>query len=152
MPKLLKKIAIILSLITTIIGSLTFVMTYMNIGFGNDFLSQWLTSFLLAATTMAPLGFVMVAIISKLVTMVMPKASEAKRNLAVGIAMAFVMEGSMALVTTMNNLGFPATAERIYPWLQEWGQAFLVALPLGLVIGLIMSIFIKPRLERVMAS
>ncbi len=45
MPKLLKKIVIILSLITTIIGSLTFVMTYMNIGFGNDFLSQWLTSF-----------------------------------------------------------------------------------------------------------
>lgn len=150
--KLLKKIAIILPLIITLVGSLTFVMTYMNIGFGDQFINQWLTSLLLAAITMAPLGFLMVAIISKLVLAVMPKASENKRNFVIGLSMALIMESFMALVTTMNNLGLPANVDLINQWLQNWGQAVLIALPFGLVISLIMTLFVKPRLERLMAS
>ncbi|WP_197480499.1 DUF2798 domain-containing protein [Marinomonas sp. SBI22] len=57
MPKLLKKIAIVASIIVTLVGSLTFVMTYQNIGFNDNFVRQWLSSLALAALSMAPIGF-----------------------------------------------------------------------------------------------
>jgi hypothetical protein len=150
--KLFKKVAIILSLIITLVGSLTFVMTYKNIGFGEQFVGQWLSSLLLAATTMAPLGFLMVALITKLVSVVMPTASENKRNFVIGLSMALIMESFMALVTTINNLGFPEHGTLVNQWLQDWGQAILIALPFGLVTSLMMTLFVKPKLERLMAS
>ena len=62
--KIVKKILVMLSLVFTLIGILTFAMTYQNIGFNEQFFEQWLTSTLWSVTTMAPLGFLMIAIIS----------------------------------------------------------------------------------------
>ncbi len=148
MQKMAKKILVVVPLVLTLIGSLTFVMTYQNIGFGELFLYQWIESTLLVATTMAPLGFLMIAVISKMVVLVLPKASEAKRNVIIGVTMALVVESIMALVTTLNNIGFPAISE----FFTAWWSALIIALPLGLLISLIMTTFIKPKLERYLAS
>jgi hypothetical protein len=148
MQKMAKKILVVVPLVLTLIGSLTFVMTYQNIGFGELFLYQWIESTLLVATTMAPLGFLMIAVISKMVVLVLPKASEAKRNVVIGVTMALVMESIMALVTTLNNTGFPAISE----FFTAWWSALIIALPLGLLISLLMTTFIKPKLERYLAS
>ncbi|MGI2110434.1 DUF2798 domain-containing protein [Shewanella frigidimarina] len=147
MKKIAKKILVTVSLILTLIGSLTFVMTYQNIGFGEKFFYQWIVSTLLAATTMAPIGFMMITVISKIALLIFPNVSEAKRNVAIGVAMALVMEGIMALVTTLNNIGFTALSELITAW---W-SALIIALPLGLLISLMMTTLVKPELERYLA-
>lgn len=148
MPKLLKKIVIVASIILTLVGSLTFVMTYQNIGFGESFLLQWLSSLLLAATIMAPTGFIMMTLVSRTIKRLLPHTAEMKRNFATGFTMAIIMESIMALVTTLNNLGISNTAE----FMQNWWGAFTLALPLGLVIALMMTVFVKPKLEKFMAS
>lgn len=146
--KIIKKALVMLSLIFTLIGLLTFAMTYQNIGFNEQFFEKWLTSTLWSATTMAPLGFIMIAIISKLVSIALPKAIESRQNFVIGVSMAVIMESIMTLVTTINNIDINTVTElAIY-----WWQAFVIALPLGLLISLIMSLFVKPRLDRYMAS
>jgi hypothetical protein len=146
--KIIKKALVMLSLIFTLIGLLTFAMTYQNIGFNEQFFEKWLTSTLWSATTMAPLGFIMIAIISKLVSIALPKATESRQNFVIGVSMAVIMESIMTLVTTINNIDINTVTElTIY-----WWQAFVIALPLGLLISLIMSLFVKPRLDRYMAS
>ena len=148
MPKLLKKIAIVASIIVTLVGSLTFIMTYQNIGFADNFISQWLSSLALAAVIMAPIGFSLMTLISYLAKRCLPNTSEVKRNFVVGFSMALIMESVMAVVTTYNNLGVSNAAE----FAQNWFGAFILALPLGVLIALMMTLIIKPRLERYMAS
>ncbi len=146
--RIVKKTLVMLSLIFTLIGLLTFVMTYQNIGFNEQFFEKWLTATLWSATTMAPVGFLMIAIISKIVSIALPKATESKQNFVIGVSMAVIMESIMALVTTINNIDVKTVTElTVY-----WWQAFVIALPLGLLISLIMSLFVKPKLERYMAN
>jgi len=146
--KFVKKILVMSLLVISLISILTFAMTYQNIGFNELFFEQWLASTFWSATTMAPLGFVMIAIISKVVSIALPRAAESKQNFIIGILMAVVMESFMALVTTINNVGILTITELA----GYWWHAFLIALPLGLVISLLMTLFVKPRLERYMAS
>ncbi|PKG57105.1 hypothetical protein CXF83_17285 [Shewanella sp. Choline-02u-19] len=148
MKNMAKKILVTVSLVLTLIGSLTFVMTYKNIGFGEQFLYQWIASTLIVAITMAPIGFMMVAVISKIVVLVLPRASESKRNVIIGVAMALVMESIMALVTTLNNIEFTTLSELM----NVWWSALIIALPLGLLISLMMTTLVKPKLERYLAS
>lgn len=148
MPKLFKKIVIVASIVLTLVGSLTFVMTYRNIGFDDDFISQWLSSLALAAVVMAPIGFMMMSLISKLIKKILPNTADTKRNFIVGFSMAIIMESVMSLVTTFNNLGMTTHLE----FAQNWWGAFILALPLGIFIALMMTLFIKPRLETYMAS
>ncbi|WP_462173963.1 DUF2798 domain-containing protein [Pseudoalteromonas xiamenensis] len=145
---LLRKMLVLVPLIFTLIGILTFVMTYQNIGFSNAFVEQWLTSTLWAATTMAPIGFVMVTIISKVVGTLIPNTREVTKNTVIGISMAIIMEGIMAVVTTINNVHYTSIIE----FSGAWWQAFIVALPVGLLISVFMNLTVKPRLERFMAS
>lgn len=146
--KILKKLLVLVPLIFTLIGALTFVMTYQNIGFVDGFFEQWMYSTILSATTMAPLGFLMITLVTKAVNMLLPNQKEAFKNIVIGISMAIIMESIMALVTTMNNLGFTATIE----FISFWWQAFLIALPVGLMISVVMTMTIKPKLERFLAS
>ncbi|MBD1583863.1 DUF2798 domain-containing protein [Pseudoalteromonas sp. S16_S37] len=146
--KLLKKILVMVPVVFTLVGILTFVMTYKNIGLSDGFVAQWLTSTLWAATTMAPIGFVMAALISKVVAVLQPKARDAIKNTVIGISMAVIMEGFMAAVTTINNVPYKSMATFVVYW---W-QAFILALPVGLLISVFMTLTVKPRLERFMAS
>lgn len=148
MPKLLKKIAIVASIILTLVGSLTFVMTYQNIGFTDNFVSKWLSSLALAAVVIAPIGFLLITLMGRIVKKCLPNSSDLTRKFAVAISMAVIMESVLAVVTTLNNLGMTDAAE----FAQNWFSAFTLALPLGIFIGLIMTLFIKPRLEKYMAS
>ncbi len=146
--KMIKKLLIMVPLVFTLVGILTFVMTFQNLGFVDGFFNQWLSSTVWAATTMAPLGFVMVALVGKAVSMFLPKASERIQNTVIGILMAIIMEGFMALVTTINNLsGVTGLA-----FFTQWWHAFLIAIPVGLMISMVMTLAIKPRIERFMAS
>lgn len=138
------KILLIASLMVVIAGSLTGVITYMNIGFTSEYLSSWMSSFVLVVILMMPIGMGMTVLITKLINRLIPKKSEGVRNLIIGIIMAIVMESFMALVGTLNNIEFHNASEFYIRWL----NGFLGALPLGLIIMLVMSMGMKPRIEQ----
>ncbi|MCQ1058970.1 DUF2798 domain-containing protein [Photobacterium sp. DNB23_23_1] len=145
---LIYKILVVLGMMTLMGGTLTGVMTYMNVGFTDTFLIDWLTSFLKTVLVMMPVGMVMMTLVTKLVTKLMPNASEHKRNLVVGLNMAVIMESIMAFTTTANNIGFSDLNQFTHSWL----QGFFAALPIGLTLITLISLTIKPKIERFLKS
>ncbi|MEZ9655918.1 DUF2798 domain-containing protein [Vibrio splendidus] len=144
----LYKILVMMSLMLTIGGSLTAVMTYMNVGFGEAFIGNWFSSLALVVVIMMPIGMVMMTLVTKLVAKVLPNYGEKARNLIVGLIMAFIMESIMAFVTAANNIGFSDTSA----FTSGWFNGFIAALPIGLTIMVVMSMTVKPKLERFMKS
>lgn len=123
-------------------------MTYKNLGMTKTFMSDWFSSFAIAALIMIPAGFAFMTIIGKLVQFGMPKSKKIHQQLATGLSMAFVMESVMAASTTANTIGFSDKAAFVH----AWQQAFLTALPFGMFMAVMMSLFLKPKIEKFMAS
>ncbi|MCF7484380.1 DUF2798 domain-containing protein [Vibrio sp. A2-1] len=144
----LHKALVLMSLMLTIGGSLTAVMTYMNVGFGEAFISNWLSSLALAVVIMMPIGMVMMTLVTKVIAKALPNYGEKARNLIVGLIMAFIMESIMAFVTAANNIGFSDPSA----FTSGWFNGFIAALPIGLTIMVVMSMTVKPKLERFMKS
>ncbi|OBT30472.1 DUF2798 domain-containing protein [Vibrio splendidus] len=144
----LHKALVMMSLMLTIGGSLTAVMTYMNVGFGEAFISNWLSSLALVVVIMIPIGMVMMTLVTKVTAKALPNYGEKPRNLIVGLIMAFIMESIMAFVTAANNIGFSDTSA----FTSGWFNGFIAALPIGLTIMVVMSMTVKPKLERFMKS
>lgn len=144
----LLKILVMASLMTFIGGTLTGVMTYMNVGFGDSFVRSWVSSFTLVALVMMPIGFGMMTLMTKLIGALLPNQSETARNLLVGLVMAVIMESLMAFITAANNIGFSDTSA----FTTGWFNGFLAALPIGLTIMIVMSLTIKPKIEKFLKS
>ena len=142
------KIMVMVSIIVFVGGSLTGIMTYTNVGITEHLYMDWFTSFLSAVLVMAPVGLAMTALMNALVAKLLPKASELKRNLVISVFMALTMESLMAFVTATNNIGYADM--RLF--LNGWAEGLLAALPIGLTIMLIMSVTVKPKLERFLKS
>ncbi|MBU1294199.1 MAG: DUF2798 domain-containing protein [Gammaproteobacteria bacterium] len=142
MSKKVQKIAIIVSFVIAIGGSLTLLMTWKNIGFTDGFMGAWLSSFALCVLCIAPIGGVIAFMINRLVNLVFPRLSSVKKNIVFGLIMAVLMESIMAVVTTMNLHGFMVLKDFIDFWL----VTFVSALPAGLAISVLMSLVIKPKL------
>ncbi|WP_137170263.1 DUF2798 domain-containing protein [Marinomonas sp. FW-1] len=142
MSNKVQKIAVIVSLVIAIGGSLTFLMTWRNIGFTQDFMTSWLSSFALCILCIAPIGGVIAFMVNRLVNMLFPSLSSMKQNIVFGLIMAVLMESIMAVVTTVNLHGFLALKDLINFWI----ATFMAALPAGLAISVLMSLVIKPKL------
>jgi len=124
------------------------MMTYSNSGFSKNFLSDWLSSFLLCVVVMAPLGGGISYLLHKLISNVFGQFSELKRNIIFALMMAIFMEAIMAIVTVSNNIGFID----IDHFASAWMNAFLLALPIGICFSTLISTTIKPRLEQYFKS
>lgn len=142
------KIMVMVSIIVFVGGSLTSIMTYTNVGITEHLYMDWFTSFLSAVLLMAPVGLAMTALMNTLVAKLLPKASELKRNLVISVFMALTMESLMAFVTATNNIGF-ANMRLFYT---AWVEGLLATLPIGLTLMLVMSVTVKPKLERFLKS
>lgn len=142
MSKIVQKIGVIASLVITFGGFLTLLMTWKNIGFTDGFIGAWLSSFALCVLCIAPIGGVIAFIINRLVTLIFPSFSSVKKNIVFGLVMAVMMESIMAVVTTINLHGFIMIKE----FVGFWVVTFVSALPAGLVISVLMSLVIKPKL------
>ncbi|GGB62486.1 DUF2798 domain-containing protein [Shewanella inventionis] len=142
------KVAVVLAMMTFMGGSLIGVMTYINLGYSDTFFYDWLMSFLFAAVTVMPAGFILMALLTHFVEKWLPNTNEKKRNIIVGLFMAITMESAMALSTAINNIGFSSQASLFNHWL----EALLAALPLGLTLMIITSLTIKPKIERFLKS
>ncbi|WP_028022392.1 DUF2798 domain-containing protein [Enterovibrio calviensis] len=145
---LYQKVLVVLCMMTVMGGSLTSVMTYINLGFTETFFTDWGSSFLLAAITVMPVGFLLMVLLTKLSHALLPNTRELKRNLLVGVSMALIMESGMAFTTAMNNVGFEGKGVFFDAWL----DGVLAALPVALTLMLIISTTVKPKIERFMKS
>jgi hypothetical protein len=144
---LLYKVLLILTMMTVIGGLLTGVMTYMNVGYSNTFFHDWSRA-LLAAFAIMPIGFLLMGLITKTINQMLPNTQAYKRNLITGILMACIMESMLAFSTAAKTIGFADQAA----FLNGWLQGFLVALPVGLTLMVIMSMTIKPKIEAFLKS
>ncbi|WP_100636889.1 DUF2798 domain-containing protein [Marinomonas sp. ef1] len=142
MSKKVQKIAIIVSFVIAIGGSLTLLMTWKNIGFTDGFMGAWLSSFALCVLCIAPIGGVISVVTNSLVNKVFYTLSMTQKNIVFGFVMAVIMESIMAIVTTINLHGFLVLDK----FIDLWGATFISALPAGLVISILMSLVIKPKL------
>lgn len=142
MSKNAQKIGVIAGLVIIIGGFLTLLMTWKNLGFSDGFMGAWLSSFALCVLCIAPIGGVIALIINHLVNLLFSRLSPVKRNIVFGLLMAVLMESIMAVVTTVNLHGFMMLKEFVDFWL----ATFVSALPAGLVISVLMSLVIKPKL------
>ena len=143
MLKNFKKILIIFSIVAVIGGTLTFVMTWNNLGFGDGFLRAWLSSFALCVICIAPIGGVIAMLINKILRAVLPDISTVQMNVIFGLCMAVIMESIMAVVTTINLNDFSDW----HHFLSMWIASLLTALPIGIFFSIILSLIIKPKLE-----
>lgn len=146
--KLIKKILVVAGLIMLFVGTLTCAMTYKNLGYTDTFYSSWATSFVYSVLVTAPAASIVSTLMHLYVNKVFSKLSETPKNLIFGLHMAVIMEGIMACVTAGNNVGF----QSIPGFLGGWLDAFAVAFPLGFVLATALSLTIKPRLVRFLAS
>lgn len=142
------KILVILAMMSLMGGTITGVMTYINLGYSETFFNDWLHSFLVALVTVMPCGFFIMAGLTKLAAMFLTRLKESYRNVLVGIATALIMESGMAFTTTINNIGLSNTSE----FLSAWLQGILGALPVALALMITINLTIKPKVERFLKS
>lgn len=145
---LIHKIALVLSVMLCIGGTLTAVMTYMQVGYDQNFLAHWLQALLSVVIIMMPIGALLMTLLSKAAATRLSQLSEMQRNLLVGVSMAVIMESIMAAITASSNIGFTDSSA----FINAWGNGFIAALPVGLTIMVIMSLTIKPKIERFLKS
>ena len=144
---LLYKVLLILVLMTVIGGLLTGVMTYMNVGYSDTFFIDWSRA-LLAAYAIMPIGFLLMGLVTKFINHKLPNTKAYKRNLITGVLMACIMESMLAFSTASKTIGFANQTA----FLNGWLEGFLVALPVGLTLMVIVSMTIKPKIEAFLKS
>lgn len=144
----LHKLLVITSVISVMAGTITGIMTYVNLGYGPDFFANWFSSLVLAVCILVPAGYVVMTSINWVVARLFTALSDFNKNLIVGVLMAVAMESIMALSTAANTIGFGDIAAYISACI----SGFVTALPVGVAMSLIMTLTVKPRLEKFMAS
>jgi len=141
------KAIVILAMISVMGGLLTGVMTYMNVGDSENFMTSWRNA-LLSAYAVMPVGIILIGLITKFINKIMPNSGVHQRNFIIGGLMAVIMESLLAFSTSLNLNGFSNHSALFTGWL----EGFLAALPLGLTLVIIISMTIKPKIERFLKS
>lgn len=130
-------------IMSTISAFFISIMTYVNIGFSEEFFERVVKSLLLATLVMIPLGWSVMYVCNKIVTSLFPNLGDIIQNIMIGILIAIVMEAIMAISTTLNIDGYHGLTQ----FFNFWFKTYLAALPFALIFSPIMTIFIKPKLE-----
>ncbi|MDB1125044.1 DUF2798 domain-containing protein [Vibrio algarum] len=143
-----QKILVMLGMISLMGGSITGTMTFLNLGFTDTFYIDWATNFLTALVTVIPLGFMMMALLTKGAEVLLPKVTEKVRDVLVGVSMALIMESGMAFISAYNHVGL----DNQHEFVNAWMDGVLGALPVALVLMISISLTIKPKVEKFLKS
>lgn len=143
---IIKKVFAVLVTMCCMGGTFTGVMTFINTGYSEHFYSDWLGTFLFAAITAMPIGFVLMGQLTKVYLWLMPTVPVTLRNLFIGISMAFIMGTLMGFVTTLKHLGL----DNLTDFVNSWFITVTGALPVGLTMMIIASLTIKPKLDNLL--
>jgi hypothetical protein len=128
-------------ILPTVALLLSAVMTWANVGFGDAFLPRWGKSFLTSLVVL-PIILVSLGALEKWVDTTFTTAHWVARKLAVSLLTAFAIESVLALVVTALST----------PWghsfAPTWWITFSRSMPVGVVIGLFMAFYLKPKMDQ----
>lgn len=132
----------------SLIGTLTAIMSYVNLLPSQDFLTTWLTAFSFAFIIILPLGIVMFFSINKLIGRLFPSLSSIQKKIFQGFLMAVIMELILAVVTTFINHGYQHASH----FLDIVFNSFIYAIPVGVTFSLLMTLVLQPKLARFLVT
>lgn len=145
---LIQKVLVMLGMVSLMGGTITGTMTYLNLGFTETFFADWATNFFTALVTVIPMGFTLMALLTKGAQRLLPNMAAKARDALVGIIMALVMESGMALTSAYHTVGLSNRAD----FVEAWMNGVLGALPVALVLMITVSMTIKPKVEKLLKS
>ncbi|XPF93228.1 DUF2798 domain-containing protein [Colwellia sp. RE-S-Sl-9] len=140
----LKNVPIMLSFMLLMVGTITAIMTLINLQPSQSFLNTWVDTFTFAFLVMLPVGGAIFITISKCINQFFSTWSSLQKNLLQGILMAVIMESLMAVVSILNSHSYESITEFSGYFL----NTLLYALPVGLALSCFMSLVVKPKLEK----
>lgn len=130
-----------LILLPSIAVILSFFMTWAQGGFNADFFSRWARGFV-TTLVILPLTIACISVVERMVDKVIGHLHWVTRKLAVAAIAACLFETVIGFAVTAVGHPFDAS------FAGNWWLAFSRALPAGLVIGLFMTFYMKPKLDR----
>jgi hypothetical protein len=145
---IIQKVFVMLGMVSLMGGTITGAMTYMNLGLSERFFHDWAGNFFTALVTVIPLGFTLMALLTKGAHTLLPNMSAKARDVLVGVTMALFMESGMAFTSAYNNVGFSNRTE----FLSAWVDGIIGALPVALILMVTVSLTIKPKVEAFLKS
>lgn len=140
-----------LSVMSTLVGTITAIMTLANpqpSQPSQPFLSTWVSSFIFALLVMLPIGATIFTVLSKLINLYLPTWSVVQKNLLQGAFMALIMESIMAVVTIISGHNYASLTQ----FVGMFFNSLVYALPVGLTFSCLMTLVIKPRIEKMLAN
>ncbi|MBT9475328.1 DUF2798 domain-containing protein [Polaromonas sp.] len=120
---------------------LSAVMTWANVGFGDEFLPRWGRSFITSLVVL-PLILVSLGALERIVDRTLTSRHWVGRKLVVAMLTALAIESVLALVVTLINNPMDSSFG------PAWWMAFSRSLPAGVLIGLFMTFYMKPKMDR----
>jgi Protein of unknown function (DUF2798) len=136
-----RRLVPLFTLVPTIGLVLSGLITWLNIGWVDDFGARWMRAFFTALPVM-PMGMFIMMALDRVLKPRLGALPGVAVKVVLALCTATVMEVMMASAVTFSNNGLSAG------FLAQWAMAFLKSLPVGVAIGLCMAFLIKPRLER----
>lgn len=124
---------------------LSAVMTWANIGFGDEFFVRWLRSFGISLIVL-PMALICVGLLEQQVDKFFVRMHSVGRKLMVAFLAAVVIETVLALANALVNNPWDSSLGHF------WWLAFSRSLPVGILIGLFMSFYMKPKLDSMKQS
>lgn len=117
------------------------VITWITLGLVEGFVTRWRLAFLTALPVL-PLGLITLITLERVLRPRLRFLPNVMAGLVLALCTATIMETLMASAVTLSNHGLGPD------FAAQWATAFWRSLPVGLVIGLLMTFVIKPRLAR----
>ena len=121
------------------------LITWLNIGWTDDFAARWMRAFV-TALPVIPLGMLTMLALDRAIKPHLAAWPRVGVKVVLALCTAVVMELLMVSAVTFSNNGLGAG------FAAQWAMAFVKSLPVGLLIGLSMAFLIKPRLDRWMEA
>lgn len=117
------------------------VITWINLGWVDGFVQLWLKAFV-SALPVLPLGLFTLMTLERVLRPRLRALPNVLAGVVLALCTASIMETLMACAVTLSNHGLGPD------FTTQWATAFWRSLPVGVVIGLLMTFAIKPRLAR----
>jgi hypothetical protein len=143
-PISVRKLSPVIFILPTVALLLSAFMTWANVGLGAAFPAIWARNFV-ASIVVLPLILAGIGSLDRVAAALLPRLGLFWRKLLVSLLTACVIESVLALVISLINSPWDASFSRF------WWQAFSRSLPVGLVIGLFMGFYMKPKIDQMKA-
>lgn len=139
-----KKLFPTILIFPTVALLLSAFMTWANMGLSPAFPAIWARNFV-ASLVMLPLILMGIGHIDRLAVALLPRLRVFWRKLIVSLLTACVIESVLALVISLINSPWDAS------FAEFWWRAFSRSLPIGMVVGLFMGFYMKPKIDQMKA-